>query len=155
MDIWQAFYWLCRKSKLMVESTFTDKTLGRFNGDLFLCELFPLPKRSKDSIDDYKSIWNSIDDYYKEVLPKRIELIFKTLQNSPNVKLIIKYGVLVVLAFSSIVSGVKEWNYDGQKYTFYKMEISPSKFVLLLHTPFFGQGRVSLSGIQYASEILN
>jgi hypothetical protein len=61
---------------------FTFKKFGKKNSNHFICEMFPLPKQKKDSIGEYKSIWNTLDDYYTEVKAKRFDLINNTVIDS-------------------------------------------------------------------------
>jgi len=72
---------------------FHSKQLGRrLDGDHFLCELLPLPRKSKDSLEGYEVMWDSVKDYYAEVIPNRIEMIKDTLKNSSGVNLIVSYN---------------------------------------------------------------
>ena len=44
---------------------FHSKQLGRIDGDHFLCELLPLPRKNKASMKGYESVWDSVKDYVK------------------------------------------------------------------------------------------
>lgn len=74
---------------------FQDKKLGSKNSGHFMCELLPLPKKSKDSIADYQFIWSSIEKYRSEVMPKRFELILSTIENNEGIRTIISYEKLL------------------------------------------------------------
>lgn len=78
---------------------FLDKKLGGIKSDHFMCELLPLPKRSKESISDYDFIWSSAAKYRNEVMPKRLDLILDTMSHNEGIKVIISYEKLLTKDF--------------------------------------------------------
>lgn len=138
---------------------FYDKNLGSLTSDHFLCEFMPLPKPEKESIQPYETVWKSNDQYQREVGPKRIQLLLQTLQDKPDVKLIISYDRGIVNRILQSTESNKEWDWSfkQQTYSLWKLQISPRRHLYLLKTPFFGQGQISYEGIwevaQYQSII--
>lgn len=43
---------------------FHEKRLGSILSNHFMCELLPLPKKSKNDISDYKTIFRTIEEYH-------------------------------------------------------------------------------------------
>lgn len=133
---------------------FVSKRLGRENANHFMGELMPLPKHSKQSIEPYVSIWASAQEYYEEVGKKRFSLIRETLEKNYGVKLIVSYDKVFTEKFLTYFSGemkkLAHWEYGNEKYSIYKVTISHNRIVYMLSTPFFGNGRISYSGIQDA-----
>lgn len=78
-------------SETVNDFVFGQKLLGKLDSDHFLCELLPLPKRSKNCIRDYQETWGSISSYHAEVLPRRFQLIRDTLKANVGVQLIVSY----------------------------------------------------------------
>lgn len=134
---------------------FVDKELGRPKSNHFLCELLPLPKRSKGSIEDYAHIWHSLNHYHSEVLPNRFQLINNTLRGSNEVRLLVSYESALTELMLKNYKGhdqVDCWEYRKQRYRLYKMNLDDDQQVLLLATPFFGQGQISYDGLDFAVE---
>ncbi|AQS60637.1 hypothetical protein B0537_14965 [Desulforamulus ferrireducens] len=130
---------------------FEDKLLGQLDGDHFLCEFMPLPKRGKNSIEPYNLIWSTPTQYKQEVAPKRLQIILETLQRKQAVKLIISYDHD---ATAQLLQGVRaqkagEWViFKNQKYFLWQLDLEEKRKIYLLQTPFFGQGQISYPGIQ-------
>lgn len=128
------------------------KLLGRTNGNHFLCELFPLPKPAKNTIQPYEAIWSSVKNYHDEVLEKRFELIKTTIMNNPQVQLIISYekGLVELMQqnLSSLLEQISAWKYESQQYSLFRLTLDAGRTVFLLSTPFFGQGQISYDGIK-------
>lgn len=141
------------KSKIQ-DYVFVDKKLGEVNSNHFLCELLPLPKISKNNVSPFNDIWSSISEYYNEVLINRFGLINNILYENKNVKLIIAYEYmladLMLDYFSNEYELVSEWKYKEEIYILYKINLGNDREVFLLKTPFFGNGRISYSGISDA-----
>lgn len=138
---------------------FSNKLLGRTNGNHFLCELFPLPKPTKNSIQPYEEIWNSVKNYHDEILEKRFELINNTIVNHPQVQIIISYekGLVELMKrnLSSSLEQLSSWKYGSQQYSLFQLKLDAGRTVLLLSTPFFGQGQISYEGIKDCVRHLN
>ncbi|KMY56617.1 hypothetical protein AA904_15910 [Geobacillus stearothermophilus] len=134
---------------------FYTKQLGRESSNHFLGEMMPLPKPSKKSIKPYESIWNSVNDYYDEVANNRLSLIRKTIIENQNVKLLVSYDrtltEMMLNYFSSTIEMVSTWNFQHEQYTLYKITFSNERSILMLSTPFFGNGRISYNGIRNAA----
>jgi hypothetical protein len=130
---------------------FGSKKLGSLISDHFMCELLPLPKRTKDSIKDYQDVWRDIKRYHNEVIPNRFDLIRKTISNNQGVKLIVSYERLLteqwLRFFSKDVVKLDFWQYKKEEYTLYMIDLSEQRSVLLLSTPFFGNGRIGYEGL--------
>lgn len=136
---------------------FEDKKLGYENSDHFLCEFFPLPKEKKNSIKEYVHIWSTIEDYYNEVKQARFSIINENIKNNKKIKLIVSYEKrltqLVLDYYKNDISDKKTWLYDSkQNYCLYKINLSQSRNIFLLSTPFFGQGEISYDGLEDASK---
>ncbi|UGB33135.1 hypothetical protein [Metabacillus sp. B2-18] len=135
---------------------FYSKQFGREDSNHFLCELMPLPKQSKGNIDPYKSIWSTVEDYYKEVGEKRFSLIKDAIIQSTNVGLIVSYDRTLtekmVNFFSSVIETIDNWKFAHEEYTLFKVTLHNNREIFLLSTPFFGNGRISYEGIRKAVE---
>lgn len=134
---------------------FEKKKLGSLNSNHFMCELLPLPKRSKNDIQDYRSIWKTIKAYHREVIPRRFELIKNTIISNTNVLTIISYESLLsemlLEYFSKETIPESEWQHKKERYSLYRIDISNNRQVVLLTTPFFGNGCISYDGLELAS----
>ena len=139
-------------SNTIRDFVFNKNLLGRTNGNHFLCELFPLPKPAKNSIQPYEAIWSSVKNYHEEVLEKRFKLIKTTIANHPQVQLIISYekGLVELMKqnFSSSLEQLSTWKYESQQYSLFRLSLDVERMVFLLSTPFFGQGQISYDGIK-------
>lgn len=133
---------------------FKRKLLGSTNSGHFMCELLPLPKKCKDSILPYDSIWSSIELYREEVLSKRFEIIKYTIESQKNIELIISYEkILTDRALNYFnMKLITEWTYKKEVYLLYVIEINGDRKVYFLATPFFGNGQISYEGILKAVE---
>jgi len=60
---------------------YLEHHLGRLDGDTFLTEVLPLPKRSVSDW-PYKQLWNTQADYISDVIEGRIELLRNLYQES-------------------------------------------------------------------------
>ncbi|MEO8398587.1 MAG: hypothetical protein ABI550_02100 [Ignavibacteriaceae bacterium] len=127
-----------------------EKKLGRSDSDHFLCELLPLPKERKNSISPYED-WSSLKKYHDEVMPKRFELIKKSIEKNSKIKLIISYEkeLAKIIEENLSTKKVKDWkaNEGKENYTLYEVSLSDERKLFLLSTPFFGNGRISYRGI--------
>ncbi|MHB9094902.1 MAG: hypothetical protein ACYC21_09525 [Eubacteriales bacterium] len=144
-----------RSSENIRNFIFRSRKLGRENSNHFLCELLPLPKRSKSSIEDYTHIWPTIRDYHAEVLPKRFALITDTLKKNECVKLIVSYESVLtkqMLKYHKSCFLVEDWSFGKQKYSLFRISLNSGRTILLLSTPFFGQGQISYDGLDFAAK---
>jgi hypothetical protein len=135
---------------------FGDKRLGRLDGDHFLCELMPLPKRAKGQIDPYHDIWASDHWYRQEVAPGRPRLLLQTLNQHPGARLLVCYerDAVKLLLDSLSAHRVAQWTFRRQHYTLWLCSLPPSREVYIVHTPFFGQGQISYDGIWESTQRL-
>ena len=133
---------------------FNQKLLGTAGSDHFLCELLPLPKRTKSSIDDYKTVWETINAYHKEVIPRRFELIRDALIINTGVQLVLSYEQLLTekVLENFECEMVQDWSHNKEEYRLYKLFLTHNRAIYLLSTPFFGNGRISYQGIKLAAE---
>lgn len=132
---------------------FNDKRLGSKNSDYFLCELFPLPKRSKNTIDGYEHVWPTIKEYHADILVERFNLIRNTLEDNQNIKLIVSYTRdLTEMILNNINSYdlIEIWSFNNKQYILYNIHLTKDRYIYLLSTPFFGQGQASYAGLDYA-----
>jgi hypothetical protein len=160
-SVWSymAYLLLCMEGKpdsnLIRDYIFDLKKLGSFNSNHFMCELLPLPKRTKNSIEDYKSVWKSVDDYHREVIPRRFDLIRETITENNSVNIIVSYERLLTEQFlhyfKDKTEKVTAWEFKNQQYSLYKIRMANNRNIYLLSTPFFGNGRISYDGLKYAS----
>ena len=130
------------------EFVFKKKHLGSPRGDHFLCELFPLPKKAKNSIEPYSKIWpGGIKAYHSELLPKRIELIRRTILTNGRVKFLITYDRTV---WEEMQRGA-DFRFVPERGIHLKSErlcklsriVVDGRELLFVRTPFFGNGRIS------------
>jgi len=137
---------------------FRDKRLGSISSNHFMCELLPLPKRSKNDISDYKTVFRTIEEYHREVIPKRFQLIRKTLIENRGVDLIVSYERLLSDRFLKYFEKnrelLKTWNYKKESYALYKLELNKNRTIKLLTTPFFGNGQISYDGLVNAAKVI-
>ncbi len=128
------------------EYVFSDKRLGRSSSNHFMCELLPLPKPKKDKIYPYDNIWQSIDEYHQEVLPKRFDLI--------KSKLLVSFDTNTtnLLLKDLPVKLIDKWEHKQDRvYSIYEIRIDDSRKIYLLTTPFFGNGQASYEGLKIAA----
>jgi hypothetical protein len=144
-------------SELIENFVFQSKKLGRYGGDHFLCELFPLPKRNKKDIDVFSDIWRTTDMYYEEVKHNRFKLISDNLILSEEVRLVVCYEkvLLNLLSNNFAIQEVNSWNFKGQKFILLSLRLPNNRIIYFLSTPFFGNGQISYEGIQYTCQRLN
>ncbi|MCZ8534211.1 hypothetical protein [Psychrobacillus psychrodurans] len=146
-------------SNTIKDFVFNNKLLGRADGKHYLCELFPLPKKTKNSIEPYEKIWSSVKNYHDEVLEKRFELIKNTIIDNPRVQIIFSYekGLVELIKqnLSSSLEQISIWKYGNQQYSLFQLKLGVGRTVLLLSTPFFGQGQISYEGIKDCVRHLN
>jgi hypothetical protein len=80
-----------------------------------------------------------------------LELIRDTIIDNPNVKIMVAYERSLVdlfkLCFYDSLIELKRWKYGKQNYILYQIILHPERSILLLSTPFFGQGQTSYDGI--------
>lgn len=139
---------------------FQDKNLGSISSDHFMCELLPLPKKSKESIAYYDFIWSSIEKYRKEVMPNRFELILETVKDNQRIKVIISYEKFLTKYFLDYfnndgrVTLIDEFVINKERYSLYEIKIDHNRTVKFLATPFFGNGCISYEGISQAVQSL-
>ncbi len=135
---------------------FSSKTLGRSNSNHFLAELMPLPKPSRASIEPYHSIWKSVKSYEQDVEEKRFEIIKETLTKNDNVKIIVSYDrnltELIYNQFSLEIETAENWKYNEEQYYLHEFNLTNNRTILLLVTPFFGNGRISYDGLLHAAK---
>ena len=145
--------------KSVKEYIFTNKCLGRPHSDHFLCEFLPLPKRKKNEIEPYKMIWETVAVYRAKVEESRFEKILRTIKSNANVKLLVSYEGTLSAKLSKMFEreGIEELesfgnarNESSKKYSIHKIQISPQRDILLLKTPFFGNGCISYGDISKA-----
>jgi hypothetical protein len=132
------------------EYLFVRKRLGTFEGNHFLCELFPLPKKSRNNMDPYSSIWQNIKLYHEDVLPGRLDLIFKTIELNKGVRNLITYEQVVWDRLSTHfpIGFQKTFRLkSGRSWELSTLLIENERRLCLVRTPFFGQGRISFSDL--------
>ena len=134
---------------------FIGKKLGRKGANHLMGEFLPLPKQKKYSIEDYEHIWSTIEEYHKEVAPKRFLIIDKNIKDNRKIKLIVSYERMFTQSmidhYKNTIKEIDQWIYPKkQKYCLYKISVSQDRNIFLLSTPFFGQGQISYDGINNA-----
>jgi len=131
-------------------SSFVQNELGRVNSDHFLCEFLPLPKPGRLNMTGYERVWTNHQSYWEEVSGPRIRLIEKTLLEYPEVKLLITYdwhfSSRVLELFPS--EQLQQWK-DG-KFNLYRINLNEKRNIILLSTPFWGQGQMSKADVPIA-----
>jgi hypothetical protein len=148
-------------SNSIKEFLFINKKLGSINGNHFLCELLPLPKKSENEF-PYVMRWKSQKEYIQEVIDRRFSMIAEAIKKSRGAKLVVVYDDktqrLIMNKWGDSIqrSEVFEYVNDSkkpQRYIIY-FNCIEGKNVMFLFTPFFGQGQISYGGIEEALEIL-
>ena len=134
---------------------FIREKLGRKDANHFMGEFLPLPKRERDSIEDYAHIWPTVEEYHQEVEQKRLSIINENIKNNEKIKLIVSYErkltELMIDYYKNEIIIFDQWVYPKkQKYCLYKIRFSQDRNLFLLSTPFFGQGRISYDGLDNA-----
>lgn len=143
-------------SDAIKDYVFGSKQLGSLNSDHFMCELLPLPKRKKDLIEDYRDVWSDIRQYHDELIPKRFELIRRTIMENQGVQLIVSYERLLteqwLKYFADSTVKIEGWKRKKrEEYSLYKIHLNEHRSMYLLSTPFFGVGWASYEGLVIAS----
>lgn len=135
---------------------FYSKLLGSLSSNHFMAELLPLPKRSKNDISDYQTVWRSVEEYHREVIPRRFALIQETLEENSDIDLVVSYEHILsekfIKYFGQRGSLLKAWNYRSESYALYEIRLEGGRSIKFLTTPFFGNGRISYDGLLIASE---
>lgn len=134
---------------------FVEKRLGSEKSQHFMCEFLPLPKKNKNKIEPYCTIWKDNEEYRNEIMAGRFELIKRVLMANLSVKLIIVYEKeLYNYMISKLNTNLLyEWTYckksRKEKYELRKISLD-NRNVFLLSTPFFGMGQITYEGIKHA-----
>lgn len=138
---------------------FSEKRFGRSDGNHFSGEIFPLryhPKR-RETFDPYRGVWPTPQRYEEEVLPKRIDLYVDQLRQNQNVKAIISYAESdeFVNPLKNRVDhddlGTRAAN-KSNHFELSKCYLNREREVLLIDSPFLGQGHVGYTEIQKLGE---
>lgn len=136
---------------------YENKKLGDINGNNLSAELFPLDKKSNDTIEPYGHIWDTPSEYKNEVLPRRLDLFERGLKESDGVEYLVTYAKEEDFAvpmrdrFESERIGTYDSGGSGDDYVVDRLRIG-NKDVRMIHSPFLGFGRVSYSGIEAVSQ---
>jgi hypothetical protein len=134
---------------------FSSKKLGRVDSNHFLAELLPLPKPSRASIEPYQSIWKSVLSYEDDVKEKRFKLIKEMLIKNLNVNIIVSYDrnltEMIYKYFSINVEKTENWKFNKEQYYLHEFNLTDDRKILLLVTPFFGNGQISYEGLLHAA----
>lgn len=140
---------------------FSEQKFGRSDGNHFSGEVFPLryhPEKPT-TFDPYRDVWESPEAYEAEVLPHRIGFILEQIRSNPNVEVIISYAEST--EFVEPVSERLDVEFlarrDANKrndFAIYRCRLSDERSVLLIDSPFLGQGHVGYDEIEaLAAEI--
>jgi hypothetical protein len=125
------------------------------DGDHFLCEFLPLPRRSNNSIEDYSFTWDTNKEYIQIVGPNRFKLISDTLVSSEGAKLLISYDKTFSNQILSFYDNafIEEWmDVRKKRYKLYELYLTPERKIKLLITPLFGQGQANYEGLYLAAQ---
>lgn len=143
-------------SESVKELLYVKKELGSIQSNNFMCELFPLPKKSKNEMDfPYKSRWINSNEYKAEVIDNRFSMIVEAITKSSGAKLIIVYDKdtqdLIKNRFDKNIkySSIYEYVKGGKRKQKFEMHYGSitNKNVMFLFTPFFGFGQISYDAI--------
>lgn len=134
---------------------YESKELGKSEGNHFHGEFMPLPKPSKASIYPYESIWKTNKAYEDALSPQRFQLILEALRHHEHVKLIVSYDrhltEIFLAEFKPFILDETTWQFANEHFTLYMIRLSNTRKIAFLSTPFFGNGRISYSGIRDAA----
>lgn len=133
-----------------------NPNFGSHSQDYFICELLPLPKRGRDHFPTtYQHVWSSIEEYHREVAPKRMQIIAGELRVREKVKLLVSYDkefTKLLLVKSKQYRSIPDADTKFPIYSIYLQgRTSP---LTLLVTPFFGQG-LSYGKVRQAAKTAN
>lgn len=140
---------------------FQDAKLGRSNGNNLSAELLPLPKSDVNGTGPYSHIWSSSQEYMRDVIPGRIDLITSTLEANQNVEWVVVYGQnnrTAQLLRSEYENKEKEsWQglEHSRPFTRYNLFTGGNRTINLIHAPFFGQGRTSYENVADAARFFH
>lgn len=94
--------------------------------------------------------------YEQEVKENRFQLIKETLVKNDTVKIIVSYGrnltELIYNHFSLEIETAENWKYNEEQYYLHEFNLTNNRTILLLVTPFFGNGRISYDGLLHAAK---
>lgn len=128
----------------------TDPRFCRTFSNHFSGEFFPCPKSSKNTIEPYSHIWESVQQYHAEVTEGRLSAFSRALENNRNVDLIITYSPNFAREIASLYpkTEIDRWdNVAMDPLVLSQLEIARGREVYLLETPFLGHGRIGYDAI--------
>lgn len=140
---------------------FSELKFGRSDGNHFSGEVYPLryhPEKPT-TFDPYRHVWESPEAYESEVLPRRVRIILEQIRANPGVEVVFSYAESS--EFVEPVSERVDVEVLGRRaankrndFTIYRCRLSDERTVLLVDTPFLGQGHVGYDEIEaLAAEI--
>lgn len=123
-----------------------EGAIARSDANALTAELLPLPIPTDGPDWPYTNVWSTRDEYLKEVLPARVNLIWEMLLDYSQVQYVIVYGKTNMASLGlRILSGhsdgpVETIHTSQSDCQVYSLEFVDGRSVTLAHSPFFGQG---------------
>lgn len=141
---------------------FSQKRFGRRDGNHFSGEIFPLRYHPNDpsTFDPYRDVWNSPTEYEDEVLPRRIEVFLECLRGGAGPEVVISYA-----ESREFFDPVKEEAdvedlgtlpaNKANEFDLVRCGFEPGTDVILVDSPFFGQGHIGYNEIEVLAETIH
>ena len=137
--------------------TYQNPRIGRSDGDTVVADVYPLPATELDSTDRYDHVWESVDDYRRDVHPARLDRFVDAITESENVECIVAHALGEDFANPIVdrFDGTHEATWPGvaadHSFDAYVLGGDADQTILVDAPPFRG-GLVSYETIQLAAE---
>ena len=137
--------------------TYDNPRIGRHDGDTVVANVYPLPDAVLNTFDEYDHIWDSVDDYRRDVHPARLDRIADAIRESDGVECIVSHAPSDALADPLVdrFDGTHEatWPAVRADHSFDAYRLGgDASTVLLVDAPPFEGGLVSYETIQLAAD---
>lgn len=145
-----------RKTRIR-EYTYESPQIGRRDGDTVVSDVYPLPKSELEDFDRFSHIWDTIEDYRRDVHPDRLDRFADAIRESDGVECIVSHAPSedFVNPIVDRFDGAHEatWPAVRADHSFdaYQLAGDASNVLLVDAPPFLG-GLVSYDTIQLAAE---
>lgn len=137
--------------------TYRNPRIGRSDGDTVVADVYPLPAAELDATDRYDHIWESADDYRRDVHPDRIDRFADAIRDSDGVECIVAHAPSEDFANPIVdrFDGTHEATWPGVRadhsFDAYRLGGDANTTILVDAPPFQG-GLVSYESIQLAAD---
>lgn len=137
--------------------TYQHPRIGRTDGDTVVADVYPLPAAELEDTDRYDHIWDSVDDYRRDVHAERLDRFVDAIRESDGVECIVAHAPSDDFANPIIdrFDGTLETTWPGVRadhsFDAYRLG-GDGSHALLVDAPPFEGGLVSYETIQLAAE---